>query len=86
MTGRSFSVSKGIARGFMLENLWLKDMFKPKTLIKVINPTEFFKMVDVSWISPFPGEQELIVVGGGIVVLSPESFAFDMDISIVCRA
>ena len=77
MFGVSTSPSYEIAKKFAFSNSF--QMFKPKTILKIMNPQKLTYCVDVSWISPFCGEQELIVTGAGIAFFETNTFRFDEE-------
>ena len=68
----STSASLEIAKKFANENSSFQ-LFKQKTILQFNNPQKLNHLVDVSWISPFVGEQELIVYGAGTAILSPKN-------------
>ena len=77
----SSSAGVEIARGFITKNLNFNNLTQTKTLFKIINPAGLITLVDVSWLSPFPGEQELIVGGRpGRAIVDPDQFLRDMTI------
>ena len=54
--------------------------------MKFLAPQNLDSLVDVSWISPLPGEQELIFNGWGTAVYSPQeddNTSFDVDRSFL---
>ena len=68
----SSSTSYAIAEKFAIYNSQFNP-FKPKTIFKIDTTcsNSHAKRVDVSWISPFPTEQELIFTTAGIAWIEP---------------
>ena len=68
----STSLSYAIAKGFAVKSANY-DPLKSKTIFKIfLSELGHHEVADVSWISPFPGEREIIFKGSGNAFLEPE--------------
>ena len=79
----SSSAIYGVAKNFSQQNI---DRCQPKTILKSVQPQLLRSghgPVDVSWISPFPYEQEMILVPQGIAILKPHQLLCPQNSS--CR-
>ena len=87
----SSSASREIAESFLNES---SNTFTPKTILKFTHPQLLVNCVDVSWLSPFSNERELIFRAQGTAIFEPvkeddeeersrESFKFVKNVKIV---
>ena len=70
----SSSASNEVAESFFNHNAENDSNFQLKTLFKFVHPKSLTICSDVSWISPFSNERELIILGTGLLaILEPSN-------------
>ena len=70
----SSTASNEVAESFLHHDHDNQDAnvsFQAKTILKFIHPQGLLLCADVSWLSPFPDEREIIINGCGMAICEP---------------